>query len=496
MFPLADVVFMGGTLARRGGHNILEPAFFGQPIVVGPHMENFADIATEFHTGGGLLKIEDPGELTGVVRSLLDDDARRTALGERARQLAEAKRGATGRALDAVGRLSDRSVTRVVRPWPARVALTPLSWIWAAGATWKRKRQTAGQRKLLTPVISVGGIGMGGAGKTPFALYLAAVAVGQAVSPASVRKETTGRGEPPALPPLPAILTRGYRRRSAEASTILPAGSHAGVERTGDEAQILLRSGAAHLGIGADRYRTGQQLERELAPSVMILDDGFQHWRLARDLDIVLIDALDPFASGAVFPLGRLREPLGQLARADAFVLTRCYRGAPLAGIEAELRRYNPEAPIFHSRVVPREWVDAASGEKVPVGALSGDAAAFCGLANPQSFWRSLEQTGCRTRYRATFGDHHRYTMAELERVATAAQAAGADVLLTTEKDAVNLPDGAAARLGPRVFWLRIGIEVDNEEALLGLVDHMFLERGAGLKPNTLHLARMRSRRA
>jgi len=105
------------------------------------------------------------------------------------------------------------------------------------------------------------------------------------------------------------------------------------VSLTGDEAQVFLRSGAAVLGIGKDRFAAGSAVEEKFRPDVMILDDGFQHWRLSRDLDFILVDALDPFGGGQVFPLGRLREPLEALSRANVFVITRTEQGAVMRGL-------------------------------------------------------------------------------------------------------------------------------------------------------------------
>ena len=145
---------------------------------------------------------------------------------------------------------------------------------------------------------------------------------------------------------------------------VIPRGQNAPIELTGDEAQMFVRSGAAHVGICANRWEVGERLERELHPDVFLLDDGFQHVRLKRDEDIVLIDALNPLAGG-LFPLGRRREPLESLKRATAIVITRVDHledGMEVAGIERLIRRYNAKAPIFRCRIVPREWVEFEGG--------------------------------------------------------------------------------------------------------------------------------------
>ena len=133
LFERADVVFMGGTLARRGGHNILEPAYFGKPVIVGPHMENFSAIAAEFEQARALASIEEAGALGATVGELLDYKARAKALGDRARELAMAKRGVAARLAQEIWRAHANGVPNPPRPLSARLFLTPLTWLWSAG---------------------------------------------------------------------------------------------------------------------------------------------------------------------------------------------------------------------------------------------------------------------------------------------------------------------------------------------------------------------------
>lgn len=458
VFAAADVVFMGGTLARRGGHNILEPAFFSKPVIAGPHMENFADIAEEFTQAGALVRISSAAKLAAAITRLLDSPNERAAIGFRACALAQSKRGVAQRiAAEALELYFDALPASCPRRW-----LAPLAWIWEAGVRRDRARGLARQKKLARPVISVGGITMGGAGKTPLVEWLAA------------RLYENGQQ--------PAILTRGYRRRSVQDKIIITAGAPCTPALTGDEAQIFVRSGIAHVGIGRNRYETGRLLEDRLNPDIFLLDDGFQHWPLARELDVVLIDALDPFGGGAMFPQGRLREPLDGLARAGAFVITRTEPGVSTAAIEGVLRTHNPRAPVFRSRVVPAFWRELHSGRSVPAGSGAfRSVAAFCGLGNPGAFWRTLDALGLEVVYRCSFPDHHRYQPRELGRLAFRAAGAGADALVTTEKDAINLSDhaGEIAGITP-VYWLKIGIELENESEFLALVLENAGMRSAG----------------
>ncbi len=433
LFGLADVVLMGGTITDRGGHNILEPAFSAKPVIIGPHMENFPEIAARYRQAKAVATIDAPEQLTQAVDDLLTNTEAAHTLGDRAKRLAEAQRGATDLALRTIAADRARAIPHVLPYGPLHPLLWVLSKFWIIGG--KQKRRVA-QQRLQTPVISIGGIAMGGAGKTPMVSFLA--------------EKLKARGYKP------AILTRGYRRESTEAITILPVGANAPVSLTGDEPQIFLRDGYAPVGIGADRYETGKRMEQQFQPDVFLLDDGFQHARLYRDMDIVLLDGLDPLAGGEVFPLGRLREPLESLNRASAFVIARTQGG----GVREVLARHNPQAPVFQSRVVPSHWVDVQTGRQQAADSLNAlSVAAFCGLANPDAFWLTLSSLGIKPTKKTVFPDHHRYTSADIQQLAD-----GNTTLLTTEKDSINLP----ANVAPvKILWLKIGIEVDNTEQLL-----------------------------
>ena len=434
LFGLADVVLMGGTLTDRGGHNILEPAIFAKPVIIGPHMENFPEIAARFRAANAVKCIAGPEQLAQAVDDLLSNPDAARALGERAKLLAGAQRGATDRALRTIAQDRARAIPHVLPYGPLHPLQLALSKIWTAGGVLKRH---GGQRHLRTPVVSIGGIGMGGAGKTPMVRFLA--------------EKLKARGYNP------AILTRGYRRESTGSITTLAAGATAPVAVTGDEPQMFLRDGFAPVGIGADRYRVGCLMEGRFRPDVFLLDDGFQHARLHRDVDLVLIDGMDPLAGGEVFPLGSLREPLSALRRASAFVITRTDGG----GVRHTLAQYNPDAPVFQSRVIPLHWVDARTGAHQSLESLKqAPVSAFCGLANPDAFWATLSALGFAPAGQTVFADHHRYTASEIRQL-------GDSVLLTTEKDAINLPQHIAPG---SIFWLKIGIEIDNDAALLDQV--------------------------
>ena len=445
LFSLADVVFMGGTLAHRGGHNILEPAFFGKPVIVGPHMENFQAIAEQFRGHQAVVGIGSAAELADAVERTIADPG---GIGERAQACAKANRGATARAVRELHGILRVPRYRPAMPWLALAWLLARLWRW--GAERRRERQYAHRRELDVPVISVGNVAMGGTGKTPCVLRLAEL----------LRED--GRN--------PGILTRGYGRTSPVDHMALEAGAIVPSEESGDEPQIFLRSRVAPVGIGVDRFEAGWMLREKFGCDIMLLDDGFQHVKLARTVDIVLIDALNPLGGGEVFPMGRLREPADGLARADAIVITRCESSDLAPAIEREVRKWNPDAPVFRAGVAPRGWVDNRSGRRVEN--LPGRRVGmFCGLGNPRTFWATLEGMDLEAVESFEFEDHHRYRPGELICMADQFHRRGAEAIVTTEKDAINLCEGADDLLGSvPLYWLKIGIRIEGEAELMSFL--------------------------
>jgi 3-deoxy-D-manno-octulosonic-acid transferase len=185
LFAAADLVFMGGTLARRGGHNVLEPALFGKAVIAGPHMENFQAIADDLTSAGGCVRVSGAAELSTAVARLLEQSGTAEEIGRRALACAEAQRGAGARAIAEIRELYARQVPRYrpAMPWYGVARL--LSQIWIAGARRRQARDFAGRRTLDVPVISVGNLTMGGTGKTPCVLRIAELLRNAASNPAS-----------------------------------------------------------------------------------------------------------------------------------------------------------------------------------------------------------------------------------------------------------------------------------------------------------------------
>ncbi|HTS30297.1 MAG TPA: tetraacyldisaccharide 4'-kinase [Bryobacteraceae bacterium] len=464
LFAIADVVFMGGSLARRGGHNILEPALFAKPVIVGPHMENFRDIADHFRTAGASVEIAGGADLAATVIRLLENPDTAREIGRAALECAQSRRGATSRAVDEVRELHHRHVPRYRPATPSFELRWILARLWEWGSRHKRESDLRDQRKLDVPVISVGNLSMGGTGKTPCVLHLAA--------------ELIERGHKP------GILTRGYGRGSHERHLLLEPGAAVKAEHSGDEPQIFVRSGLAPVGIGVDRVQTGRLLRNAFDLDVMVLDDGFQHLHLARDVDVVLIDALEPFGGGDVFPLGRLREPVTGLARADLILITRSDVSDLAPAVERAVRQWNRAAPVFRAWVEPRFWVEHRTRREYHIGERPfGRGLAFCGLGNPQSFRRTLEGLGLELADWVEFDDHHRYRPQEMQRLAQSALAQDATVLLTSEKDAVNLCDEADDLCEPLpIFWLKVRLKIDGEREFVDALERRIGERRRSLQ--------------
>ena len=451
LFSVADAVFMGGTLARRGGHNILEPAFFAKPVIAGPHMENFQAIADEFRAAGAYVEIGDAAVLAGAVARLLEAPERAGRIGQLARLAAQARGGATARAVALVRELYRVPSYRPAQPWFTAAAVLARVWRW--GTRIKMRRDYARRRKLAAPVISIGNITMGGTGKTPCALRLAEIL------------KQRGRK--------PGILTRGYGRHSPHKHLALAPGAILNPEHSGDEPQMFVRSGLAPVGIGANRFKTGTLLVRDFGADVLLLDDGFQHQRLARSVDVVLIDALDPFGGGEVFPLGRLREAPAGLARAHLILITRSEFSDLDAAIERQVRRWNLRAPVFRASVEAQAWVEHRTDRRHPPAERPFErAGVFCGLGNPEAFRRTLERLGVEPVAWVDFEDHHRYRPRELRHISQEMRAQGATALVTTEKDIMNLCEGSGDLLAPLpLYWLKAGMTIEREAEFVSEIE-------------------------
>ena len=301
-------------------------------------------------------------------------------------------------------------------------------------------------------VISVGNITLGGTGKTPAVIQIA-----------KVLQEQGKRV---------AVISRGYGRKNENEVLVVSDVSDGRSVKSdprlyGDEPVLIASSlpGVAVI-VGADRYRAGQAALDHFKPDVLILDDGYQHVRLKRDLNIVLIHADDPFGRGRLFPAGVLREPLQSLARADAVLITNTGRGQDMDGLRRVIERHTA-APVFTASHVPTGVKDIMKDSEKPLSSLRGTALlAFSGIARPQTFFSLLRELGASVIHELPFPDHYRYSSKDLDRILHMAREAAADMIITTEKDAVRLRG-----LDPSGIWsLCIEQKVNEKDAWESMV--------------------------
>jgi tetraacyldisaccharide 4'-kinase len=316
-----------------------------------------------------------------------------------------------------------------------RMLLWPLSLIYGA-IVWFRARLYAKgllkQKRLKAPVVSVGNLTVGGTGKTPMVIWIAErlIAEGKHV----------------------AILSRGY----------------GGANGTSDEIELMKvrLQGRVAFGVGKDRFMEGQRLETQQSIDVFLLDDGFQHLQLARDLDILLMDASRRLAGESLLPAGRLREPLSAMSRANILVFTRTENMPGTVDAIQKLNQY----PVF-AAATQLVGFRRLGGEITLLSASeigAGPFFAFCGLGNPDAFFRDLRDWGLTVCGQRSFPDHHRYTEEEVLQIQLGAKRAGANAFVTTEKDEQNLGGGGFknAPVYVSVIDLVVSPEADFKNAL------------------------------
>ncbi|MGH8247283.1 MAG: tetraacyldisaccharide 4'-kinase [Gammaproteobacteria bacterium] len=287
-------------------------------------------------------------------------------------------------------------------------------------------REVLRQRRLGRPVISIGNLSLGGSGKTPVVIYLARM----------LREQGA----------IPALLSRGYGRLSRKTTHIVAPDpvSSTPVSAVGDEPALVRRYVPnIWLGISANRYEAGRQILQSCPSVVFIMDDGFQHRRLHRDLDVVVIDQTQPLESDRVFPRGGLREPLNGLRRADLVLINGARCSSDADPVQETVRRIHPGAKIFHciqrirSTIPWEHWRESRNS----AGELPKHASAFlvAAVGNPRRFQSDIRALGIQVAGTRFFRDHQELTERDWRECGMEARQSGAGVLITTEKDAIKL---------------------------------------------------------
>ena len=491
VYGLGDVIYIGGSLIPHGGHNILEPAAHGKAIIVGNQMFNFKDIHALFRNRNAVVTVTNGEELTRETLRLFGDAAERARLEAETLAIINENKGASEKSarilvemletyesrrsiraqerivghrvratqkvanfqtyfIDLVHDKEVRGISRrlimgvfyvfsLIYEQLVNLKLTMYRWGWA-----KKER-------LGCYVISLGNVTVGGTGKTPTAQHLA-----REISDMGYRV---------------AILNRGYRAKWRGEVGIVSDGHtlKMDAETAGDEAFML----AKHLPnvpvlIGAQRAVTGRYAIEHFGAEVAILDDGYQHWQLERDMDILLVDAVNVFGNGYLLPRGTLREPLSHIDRADVCLMTKVDQAAPgaIAHIWETFRSYNQDGLVLESIHQPRQFVrlsdwyeDIAAGG-VPVTEMEGKKVlAVSAIGNPASFEQTLADLGIEMVESMRYPDHHDYGERDMAEVLYRAETLGVEAIVITEKDAVKVP-GDVVRAKWRIPMYVISVEV------------------------------------
>ena len=476
IYAIGDVVFVGGSLCKTGGHNVLEPAAHAKPIIVGPNMQNFKDSYSLLSKVGACKMVNNVAELASEMLDIIGNDERREKMGAASLQVIKENRGADIRSIHYLKELLDLTSvpareyasypinTRGINDegggglrhsdaiiqyiyqiaygpetpfygWLILGFLRGCSYLYEYGVRLKLAMYDMGikkKEKLDCCVISIGNITVGGTGKTPTAQKMA-----------DLIKRMGYRV---------VILNRGYRSHWDKEIGVVSDGNKIFMTayEAGDEAYLMAKTlPGIPVVIGKNRAITGKYAVEKLNAEVIIMDDGYQHWHLERDLDVVLVDTLNMFGNGCVLPRGMLREPLENLNRGDLFLLTKTDQSSILSRMQLRktIGKYNSKAPVVESVHHPKNFVEIADWYKgitqnhMDLSELEGkNVMVFSAIGNPSSFEQTLSGIGLNIKEAVRYPDHHDYGMLEMQYILERASSHNAVAMITTSKDAVKIP--------------------------------------------------------
>lgn len=331
--------------------------------------------------------------------------------------------------------------------------LQPASWLYMLGAWANRFRYAKGlwpKREFRTVIVSIGNIEVGGVGKTPVTVRIASRLSDMGLKTAVVAKNLTGKKHPPVA--------------------VRPGHSSGAVPLSDEPVLLGLALGnKCPVYAGPDKTGAVERAVREMKPDIVIVDDGFQHHKLKRDIDVVVLNADHPFGLGGILPSGTLRESPGALSNADYLWINGVTSKAQLSLAKRLIASRNWKAPFISSSVVPEKPVKF-DGTRDKIGSVVG----FCGIGKPEGFRHTLEKTGFKVANFHIYPDHWNYRPEDLKYLIETLKKTGADYLITTEKDAARLGNALVKEMDIRVLPISLSItDASAEEELLGHILEM-----------------------
>lgn len=424
-YAIADIVFIGGSLVPHGGQNPLEAAYFSKPVIFGPFMFNFTDISQALLKKGAAIQIEDAKGLKAAVEDLINSPARRNEMGIAAKLIIKENKGASARNAELIENLTKfsrsdflvRAYIHSIMTDKATGVLAAvlkfiflcLSFLYLCGIkiiSALRKCGLLPVEQLKARVISIGNLTLGGTGKTPLVEFVARQLLTEGFKP--------------------AILTRGYKVSSGE-----------------PDEPLLLRRKLPQVSvlIGPERIKNARVAIEKYGADTLVLDDGFQYRRLKRDVDILMIDAANPFGNEKLIPRGILREPVRNFQRADIVVISKSDFATAdnIRLIKERVSSLGPDMLVVSSVHKPVKFVDAADKDMPLEWIKDKECVVVSGIAEPAYFLHTLKALGAIVKANLIFPDHHPYSFKDLDAIYNKCKELSVLNVVTTEKDMIRL---------------------------------------------------------
>jgi 3-deoxy-D-manno-octulosonic-acid transferase len=451
LYHLSQIAFVGGSLTETGGHNILEACQADLPVLFGPNMQNFRDISQHVISKGAGLKVQSADELAQKLSELLNDSAKQQEMSTAAKQVMRENQDALPKTLRLVADALPWSGIRQQPIWHHKLLASFYAW----GSSLIKGNPVVELRqgkRMKNPVISVGGLSFGGAGKTPM--------VGALIDHFIKQSKKV------------ALLTRGYKADESDSIIVSDgAGKIEAASKGGDEPVMLAHRYPQLFAIkDSDRFRGAIILEDKFNPDIFILDDGYQHRKMARDFNLLMLDAdsiAGPRSTGQLF-----REPFSFTEAADAIVLLQSSAKRTVIALQVLSQKY-PDIPIFKASIETLAIIDPADNKEYSAANLQGKKLlAVCGIAIPSRFFSTLLQNKLSPIAIKTFPDHHNFKQSDISQILAMLSESDADAIITTEKDLQRLASlQEQLPEGKKLFVLKTDLKLENFDRLIEKIE-------------------------